>query len=495
MKFTRLQIDLIAVCLLVLVSFGLYANSLSGDFLIDDYSVIVGNENLRDVKSYFSQHFKIRPICLIELINLFIWNTSGGSPFYFHLFNVFNHIGCVILIFILCNILFKNRALSILTSLIFAVHPIHTEAISWISGGHYALSSLFFIASFIFYVKSDESVANLIISVLFFAFCFLAGTSVVALPIMFVLYDIFFREKHKQSSQLKRLRMLVLLAIFAMALMFVATFIFNKNQFLHLIFYFRGFSYLIVVTKAFAYYLKILYMPLARGLYHPFAYNTLDIQKISPVFFGALIILAISITAFFKCRKNYKPVAFGIMWFFVAYAQYSNVIPICNIVSERYMYLSSLGFAIIMAFLFLKVWGIINKSEKYRKILRAAAISALILFLASYSALTMKRNYDYHDIMSYWQSNINNFKDGYMVYNNLAGTFYAMGDSGNAIAYCWINLLINPNQPHVWCNLGKVYREKGDFNQARDCYNKALLCDKSYFPAIKALEEMSQNEQ
>ncbi|MBM3248614.1 MAG: tetratricopeptide repeat protein [Candidatus Omnitrophica bacterium] len=494
MKFTKSQIDLVSIFLLALISFGLYANSLAGDFLIDDYSVIVGNEKLRDVKSYFSQHFKIRPICLIELINLFLWNISPGSPFFFHVFNVFLHVFCVILIFILCNILFKNSALSFLTSLIFAVHPIHTEAISWISGGHYALSSLFFIASFIFYVKSDKSIVNLMISVLFFVFCFLAGTSVAVLPIMFVLYDVFFREKHKQNKQLRRLRILFLLIIFAMAFMFVAYFVFNKNKFMHLIFYFRGFGYLIVVTKAFVYYLQILYLPLARGLFHPFAYNTLSIQMISPAFFGALIIIVVSIMAFLKCRKNYKPVAFGIMWFFVAYAQYSNVIPICNIVSERYMYLPSLGFAIIMAFLFLKVWEIINRNERHKKMLRVSAISALVLFIGSYSFLTMKRNYDYHDIMSYWQSNINNFKDGYMVYNNLAGTFYAMGDPDNAIAYCWINLLVNPNQPHVWCNLGKVYKEKGDLEQARACYNKALMCDKGYFPALKALEDLKQNE-
>ena len=50
--------------------------------------------------------------------------------------------------------------------------------------------------------------------------------------------------------------------------------------------------------------------------------------------------------------------------------------------------------------------------------------------------------------------------------------------------------MVNPAQPHVWCNLGKVYREKGDLAQARYCYEQALKVDKGYFPAAKALEEL-----
>lgn len=84
----------------------------------------------------------------------------------------------------------------------------------------------------------------------------------------------------------------------------------------------------------------------------------------------------------------------------------------------------------------------------------------------------MKRNYEYNNIIIYWESNIRNFPEGYMFYNNLAGTFYAMGDLGNAMAYCWINLMVNPDQPHVWCNLGKVYRETGNLEQAKIAIGK-----------------------
>ena len=67
-----------------------------------------------------------------------------------------------------------------------------------------------------------------------------------------------------------------------------------------------------------------------------------------------------------------------------------------------------------------------------------------------------------------------------------------MGNREQAIAYCWVNLMIKPDQPHVWCNLGKVYREKGDLKQAVDCYREALSCDKDFLPAQKALTEIEK---
>ena len=480
------------VVLLGVITFGLYANSLQGDFLIDDTSAILKDEKIHDLGTYFKENFSLGPGVLIDISKVFIWHFSGSNPYPYHLFNVLSHLGCVILIFFLCNILFNNRALSFLTSLIFALHPIHTEAVSWISGGHYAFSSLLFIASFLFYIKSDKSIFNLTLSVIAFGLCFFSGNAVAVLPLMFILYEIFFRQRSEGNNALYRLRMVILVLLFVTSLIFISLFFIRKNEFIHLIFYFRGFRYLVVAAKAFVYYLKILYLPLQRGLIHPFAFNLTNIQALSPAFFLSLAIIGVAIASFFKCRRDFKPVSFGIMWFFITYAPYSNIIPVCNVISERYLYLPSLGFSIVLAALFLRVWEIINRNQRFRSVYRVIAIIAITLFLGSYAALTIKRNYEYSNIITYWEGNINNFKDGYIVYNNLAGTYYLMGNLDNAIAYSWINLMINSKQPHVWYNLGKVYQEKGNLEQARKCFQEVLKIDKDYFPAVQALENIKE---
>lgn len=490
MQFNKLPKNYILILFLGLISFSLYINSLHGEFLVDDESAILNNPSTHDYNTYISKHFRIKPGVLDELKRVLIWQISGENPFLYHLFNVIAHVSCVILLFILINSLFNDRALSFLSSLIFAIHPIHTEAISWISGGHYVFSSLFFIAALIFYVKADRSIFYLALSVIFFCLCFFAGNAVATLPIMFILYEPFFSQA--QDKRLKRIRLLVLSLILMVAALFVGIVFVGRNKYIHTIFYFRGASYLIVIAKALVYYLKILYLPIQRGLYHPFAYNTMDTGKITPAFFMALVIIFSSIFAFFRCRKKAKPVSFGIAWFFVTYLPYSNIIPVCNIISERYMYLPCAGFSIIMAYLILKIWRIINENARYKIVLRYIAITAITLFLGSYSLLTLKHNIEYSNLITYWQTNINNFPDGYKAYNNLAGTYYMMGNREQAIAYCWVNLMIKPDQPHVWCNLGKVYREKGDLKQAVDCYREALSYDKDFLPAQKALTEIEK---
>jgi tetratricopeptide (TPR) repeat protein len=502
MRLDKLQ-NLSLVIVLAFISISIYSNSLNGDFLIDDISGIVNNERLHNPREFFSKYFSVRPGILLDIVYVFNWYISKGTPFFFHLFNILVYTVCVILIFVLCNILFNNRMLSFLSSLIFAVHPIHTEAVSWISGGSYALSSMFFIIAFIFYIdpvreknskliKSNKSMFNLTLAVLFFALCFFSGNTFASLPIMFILYEIFFRKDSPNHKALKTFRLLLLFLISLTAFILVGFYLTKRNEFMHLIFYFRGFKYLIVAAKAFVYYLGILYLPIRRGLYHPFAFDTTGIQELSPALFVSIAIFIIAIFFFFRLRFSFRPVSFGIMWFLATYLPYSNVIPICNIVSERYLYLPSVGFSIIVAALFLRTWEIINRREykTYKKTLRYLSIFAIVLYLSSYTILTIKQNYEYNNIINYWKTNIRNFPNGHIFYNNLAGTFYVMGDLDNAIAYCWINLMIDPKQPHVWCNLGRLYREKGNLSQAKDCYQNAVKIDKTYYPAYKALEEI-----
>lgn len=475
---------IIAVILLVILSFGLYINSLYGDFLIDDYKGILDNPAIHSLKD-FVRNFHPGPSVFWELAHAIIWHAAGQNPFCYHLFNVLADSLCVVLLFILLNNLFNNLRLSFLASLVFALHPVHTEAISWISGGHYVFSSIFFIAAMIFYVKSGKSLVYLVLAVLSFGLGFFAGNAVAMLPALFLVYDLFFRKD--MAKQQKFLRVTVLSVMCILAFLFIGIFFVTRDSYTHAIFRYQGISYLVIISKAFVYYLKMLYLPLRRGLYHPFGYVGLDTSRIDLEFFFALILIAVLVYLFFRCRKLAPPVSFGIAWFFINYLPYSNIIPVCNIISERYMYLASAGFALILAWVFLKVWERINRQDMHKKLLRATAIAAITFFLGSYAVLTLRRNSDYNDLFTFWESNIHNFPQGYMAYNNLAGTYYTLGDRQQALAYSWVNLMINPNQAHVWCNLAKVYCEQGDLTMAEHCYREALAVDKAFTPASAGL--------
>ncbi|MCU0651877.1 MAG: tetratricopeptide repeat protein [Candidatus Omnitrophica bacterium] len=494
MKLKDKTVNFILIILLALLSIGIYANSLHGGFLIDDQAAILNDNSIHSLKEYFSKYFSIKQGVLWELSYVFIWQIAGANTFYFHLFSVLLNTGCVILLYLLCNVLFKNRQFAFLAALIFAVHPIHTEAVSWISAGHYVFSAMFFLLSLLFYVKPCLTAFNFILAIFFCILGLFSGNAAIVLPVIFISYDLFFREKSANDAIPLKIRLWVLSSITLVCAIFLWAIFLSRNNFMHKIFYFRGPSYLIVTLKALVYYLKIIYLPLARGLYHPFAYNTTDINKVSPALFLSLGVIFISIFAFFKCLKRHKPISFGIAWFFITYLPYSNIVPVCNIVSERYVYLPSAGICMILAYLFLKAWDAININQQGRKVLRIIAMLAVVLFIISYATLTIKRNREYKDIITFWETNINNFPDGLMAYNNLAGTYYTMGETEQALAYSWINLMINKDQPHVWCNLGKVYFEKGDLKISRYCYEEALKIDKGFLAATLGLSAVKKAE-
>ena len=151
---------------IIIVTYAVFQNSLSNDFVFDDESVIIGNasiQNLSSIPKFFTAdegfHKVIdryyRPIVSSTYaLDYSIW---GLDPYGFHLTNVIIHIISCLLLFKIFRVLFwryKYRNLiSLLSTLIFAVHPIHTEAVSWVSGRTDSLVTLFFFGSFLFYLE------------------------------------------------------------------------------------------------------------------------------------------------------------------------------------------------------------------------------------------------------------------------------------------------------------------------------------------------------
>lgn len=153
---------LLAVCGLC------YTNSLRGEFVHDDVWAITNNPDVRpgsSLRSIFSNDFwgkrmsdntshkSYRPLCILTFkLNILL---GGLSPFYFHVVNVCLHCGVTTLLMRTCqDCVFEDSRLAFLTALLFAVHPIHTEAVSGIVGRADVLACLLFLLTFLSYMRS-----------------------------------------------------------------------------------------------------------------------------------------------------------------------------------------------------------------------------------------------------------------------------------------------------------------------------------------------------
>ncbi|KAG5267253.1 hypothetical protein AALO_G00219680 [Alosa alosa] len=153
---------LLAVCGLC------YTNSLRGEFVHDDVWAITNNPDVRpgsSLRSIFNNDFwgkrmsdntshkSYRPLCILTFkLNIVL---GGMEPFYFHVVNVCLHCAVTALLMHTCECcVFDDSRLAFLTALLFAVHPIHTEAVSGIVGRADVLACLLFLLTFLSYIRS-----------------------------------------------------------------------------------------------------------------------------------------------------------------------------------------------------------------------------------------------------------------------------------------------------------------------------------------------------
>uniref|UniRef100_A0A2K6TIU2 Protein O-mannosyl-transferase TMTC1 n=2 Tax=Saimiri boliviensis TaxID=27679 RepID=A0A2K6TIU2_SAIBB len=146
-----------------------YSRSLQGEFVHDDVWAIVNNPDVRPgaplrwgifTNDFWGKgmaentsHKSYRPLCVLTFkLNIFL---TGMNPFYFHAVNIILHCLVTLVLMYTCDItVFKNRGLAFVTALLFAVHPIHTEAVAGIVGRADVLACLLFLLAFLSYNRS-----------------------------------------------------------------------------------------------------------------------------------------------------------------------------------------------------------------------------------------------------------------------------------------------------------------------------------------------------
>ncbi|XP_042323572.1 protein O-mannosyl-transferase TMTC1 isoform X5 [Sceloporus undulatus] len=147
-----------------------YWNSLRGEFVHDDVWAILNNRDVRPgtpLASAFADDFwgkgmgeeashkSYRPLCVLSFkLNIML---AGMNPFYFHAVNVVLHCLVTLVLMYTCDkAVFKDCRLAFVTALFFAVHPIHTEAVTGIVGRADVLACLLFLLAFLSYNRSVD---------------------------------------------------------------------------------------------------------------------------------------------------------------------------------------------------------------------------------------------------------------------------------------------------------------------------------------------------
>jgi tetratricopeptide (TPR) repeat protein len=348
---------------LILIAFLVFANSLNGEFVYDDSRQIVRNPLIQDVSLYgkaltsdvwafkgdgtISASNYWRPTFVAWMILNF--QLFGLNPFGWHLLNILLHVGICALGFLLLRRWGLSQILAFAITLIFAVHPIHTETVAWISGSPDLLFGLFLLASLWFAGNYAEKRHRLdvILALLFYAFAL--GAKEVAFLCFPLFWFVFDRERTGKSKNKKSGNAIAFTLPFL--ILAILYFIFRwivLGEISHTVADSPNLlSAILTVPLAFIFYLKQILFPLSLGV----NYSLRPLAGFDLLNFVLPLILSIAaFVLFLLLAKRSFVQKIGFLLFLLPLIPVMNItaFPFEQIVHDRYLYLSLLGFLMLV---------------------------------------------------------------------------------------------------------------------------------------------------
>ena len=459
----RLIFPVIAIIILGFVS---YYNSINGQFVWDDENLIKNNVYIRecfnwpkvftkDIGAGGAQTYNFyRPIQLLSY--MFDYSMWQLDPRGYHLSNILLHILAALALFWLVAMLFNDRGIALLTSLLFVVHPIHTEAVAYISGRADLLVSLFLLVCFILYIKAMHTDSWIIYSAVICSYllALLSRENSLIFPLVLLVYHYAFKQKLK-------------IRLFAPILGLSAAYLILRVVVFKFLLLHQGcpttvFQRIPGIFVAITNYVRLLLIPINLHAEHgERLFKVIDAK----VIIGAMILFC-SLMYAFRVRNKDKLVFFSISWFLIMLLPCLNIYPINAYMAEHWLYLPSIGFFLIIA----KGISYLYRSRKF-KIL---AIALILGILSWHAYLTIKQNNYWSQPLVFYKRTLRYNPQSARMHHNLGLVYANMNQIKQAITEFNKAIELNPEYTQAYSNLGVMYNYINKTDEAIASFQKAI---------------------
>lgn len=467
-----------AIILLCLYVFALYANSIKGEYVFDDDFLIRDNptiESLSQFLSYFTSGGKEfgRPIRLAS----FYLDTAlfGKNTAAYHISNIFYYLVFCLLAYAFAQRLFNSPRLSLLITLLFIAHPLHTEGVAYLSGRKDILGGAFCFASLIVFVDFLQrgQRTHLLLSILFFVLAMGTKETYAVLPLLFLAVEWYRGEDLTRRKALHA-------ALLTAAVVFVAYILFYRNRiffdYLHVIPVYgdlKGVNFATAI-KICAYIFSLAFFPFYLSA--DYTFNALKrIHLLEAEFFVSALVLALCALAMCTLRRRQRELSFGLLWMGILLLPVCQIVPYPEIISERSIILLSFGTCVV---------GAVCISRLPDRIM----LPVLVVVLAVFSYTTIERNKIWRDEFSLWSATARAEPECARARYNFGMALARKGRLAEAEKEFLASLAVNPPQLvtvpdysySALLNLGNTYALLGDFDRARKYYRIVLRNDKNH---------------
>jgi len=461
-----------------------YLNTLRNGLVYDDNDQVINNPFI--LNTHHIWHIFTTPVWvfktatptvayfrpLMNLTFLGLHSVYGIQAAGYHIFNLILS-GCIICaLYAMTNRWTKNRALALTTCVIFALHPIHSEAVAWVSDITDLEVSLFILLAFWAYLGLDElhgiAWRRQLAAAGFFALALLSKEIAVALPMLAMVFEHFYRADRKQTSFVTKLSryagLWVVLGLFFVYRRIVLGPFGSKPHHPELSVY----ETVLSGFQLFGGYIYKFLWPWKLHVYYVF-HATHHIWEFGALFgiVSAATLLLIGLV----CLRRQPIISFGIVWYFAFILLALNVQWLATAAfAERYLFLPSVGFSWICALGVLWLW---RWSPRMNAVWRPALATAATVALALAFVRIYTRNRDWHDSATLFEGMLQGDPNADAIRNNLGVIYWGAGKRDLAIQSWEIAHQQAPLSYSPMVNLGMAAVLTGDWPTAEKWLNHA----------------------
>ena len=473
-----------------------YGNAVSNGFVFDDYQQVVHNAKIRSLKNVpdilglTTGEPYYRPIRTVTYA--IDYALAGLAPWIYHLTNILYHLIASFLVYLVVTRLTRVEKLGAIATLLFFLHPVQTDAVTYISGRRDILSALFYLLGFYLYIRRRDGGPWWLIPLTGLAYVLgiFSKEMAVTLPAVCILYD-FVRQCQTNANaprgrsirwllanagQTLKAHALLYGGFLAMSGVFVVYKLVIKNpSFMQ---GYHGGSFLATVATEFrviSHFLGLLVWPLHLNSdysinHFPVSHGLMEIR----VVLSGLLVLALLTYGFTRFRS--RPVlGFGVLWFFIVLLPVSHVFPHHELLAEHYLYLPIVGVVLAAAYGYRALEGRVG---------RTFAGSALVIVAALFAGRTILRNRDYRDHETFWTVAVQTAPDCSRAHQNLGLILSERGELEKARDEFQTAIRLDPQNAMAHYNLGYLYQKEGRWAESEEAYRHVLEVDPWMRPAL-----------
>ncbi len=463
------------VGLVAAITFVAYANALGGAFLWDDRFLVVDDPAIKRwdalPRLFVSDLFPAgvasgyyRPLqALSYALDYRLW---GLAPLGFHLTNVVLHAAAAALLYLVAARVLASASAALVAAALFAVHPLHVEAVTYVAGRSDPLAAVFELLAMLGFLRGGRR--DGVLALVAFAAALLAREAALVLPVLFFVVDRVppGRPRRPVTAYLPyavvgglylALRTEVVGASTASAATSVVP---------------LGLR-LLTMAEVVVGYLGLVLVP--HGLHMERAVAPVA-SPLDPTALAAVAgVVALAVVAW-RLRHRAWPVTLGVAWFFAALLPVANVVPLATFMAEHWLYVPLMGLALAVG------WSVVALPpvawRRAIQVVAALAVTAL-------GTLTVRRNFDWRDGRTLYESLLPLAPGSVRV--NLAEAYQEAGEAERARAVYEDLVRARPDErdtADALNNLGNIDRTAGRLDAALTEFERALALEPEHVAAL-----------